>query len=181
MREPEIIQELSNRGIRQISTGRTHSAAWTAPPLPPREPGVTRSLSFGTPTEIPAQYDHLAGLPIQNLRARLKFLYNFSDMLYSCWTFMPLSDQQGEMQMPPLEGLVSAKLRPLLAPKVYTLPFVRCIGKTMVQGRNYGPLIVVKRISNESECDACNYVYGEENLVEKNIYFDMGLQSNIFS
>ncbi|XP_045467504.1 probable E3 ubiquitin-protein ligase HERC1 isoform X2 [Harmonia axyridis] len=150
VREPEIIQELSNRGIRQISTGRTHSAAWTAPPLPPREPGVTRSLSFGTPTEIPAQYDHLAGLPIQNLRARLKFLYNFSDMLYSCWTFMPLSDQQGEMQMPPLEGLVSAKLRPLLAPKVYTLPFVRCIGKTMVQGRNYGPLIVVKRISNEN-------------------------------
>ncbi|XP_044756783.1 probable E3 ubiquitin-protein ligase HERC1 [Coccinella septempunctata] len=150
VREPELINELSDRGIRQISTGRTHSAAWTAAPLPQRKPGVTRSLSFGTPNEIPSQYDHLAEVPIQNIRARLKFLYNFSDKLYSCWTFMPLSDQQGEMQVPPLEGLVSAKLRPLLAPKVYTLPFVRCIGKTMVQGRNYGPLIVVKRISNEN-------------------------------
>lgn len=151
VREPEVIPELSNKGIKQISTGRTHSAAWTAAPLYQREPGVTRSLTFGMPTEIPSQFDHIVNLPMKNIRARLQFLYNFSDKLYSCWTFMPLSDQQGDMQVPPLEGLVSAKLRPLLAPKVYTLPFVRCIGKTMVQGRNYGPQIVVKRISNESE------------------------------
>ncbi|KAK9884642.1 hypothetical protein WA026_007479 [Henosepilachna vigintioctopunctata] len=150
VREPEIIEELSNKGIKQISTGRTHSAAWTAVVLPQRVPGVTRPLSFGMPTEIPPAFDHLAGLSIQSIQARLKFLYNFSDKLYSCWTFMPLGAQQDEMQVPPLEGLVSPKLRTLLAPRVYTLPFVRCIGKTMVQGKNYGPLIVVKRISQES-------------------------------
>ncbi|KAL3277276.1 hypothetical protein HHI36_012626 [Cryptolaemus montrouzieri] len=150
LREAEEIPELSNKGIKQISTGRTHSAAWTAAALPQRVPGVTRPLTFGMPTEIPSQYDHLLGLPIQSIQARLIFLYSFSDKLYSCWTFMPLSAQQSDMQVPPLEGLVSPKLRPLLAPRVYTLPFVRCICKTMVQGKNYGPLIVVKRISQES-------------------------------
>ncbi|XP_050295909.1 probable E3 ubiquitin-protein ligase HERC1 isoform X2 [Anthonomus grandis grandis] len=149
VREPEVISVLSNKGIKQISTGRTHSAAWTATPLPKRIPGVTQSLTFGLPSEIPPQYDHLVGLPIESIQARLKFLYNFSDKLYSCWTFMPLSAQQQEFNVPPLEGLISPKLRPLFAPRVYTLPFVRCIGKTMVQGKNYGPPIVVRRISQE--------------------------------
>lgn len=47
-------------------------------------------------------------------------------------------------------GIVQGQLRPLLAPRVYTLPMVRSIGKTMVQGKNYGPLITVKRISTRS-------------------------------
>ncbi|KAJ8960520.1 hypothetical protein NQ318_013805 [Aromia moschata] len=149
VREAEVITELSDKGVRQISTGRTHSAAWTASPLPARVPGVTRSLTFGLPAEIPPQYDRLQGLSIKSVQARLKFLYNFSDKLYSCWTFMPLSAQQDDVKVPPLEGLISPKLRPLLAPRVYTLPFVRCIGKTMVQGKNYGPQIIVRRISQE--------------------------------
>jgi E3 ubiquitin-protein ligase HERC1 len=160
VREPEIITELSDKGIQQISTGRTHSAAWSAPPLPQRIPGVTRSLTFGLPTKIPTQYDHLQGLPTSSIQARLKFLHNFSDKLYSCWTFMPLSSQQCDMQLPPLEGLISPRLRPLLAPRVYTLPFVRCIGKTMVQGKNYGPQIIVRRISQEGTCAFANYQIG---------------------
>lgn len=44
-------------------------------------------------------------------------------------------------------GIVQGQLRHLLAPRVYTLPMVRSIGKTMVQGKNYGPQITVKRIS----------------------------------
>lgn len=48
-------------------------------------------------------------------------------------------------------GIVQGQLRPLLAPRVYTLPMVRSIGKTMVQGKNYGPQITVKRISTRSE------------------------------
>lgn len=149
VREPEIIVELSNKGIKQISTGRTHSAAWTALPLPLRMPGVTRSLTFGLPQEIPPQYDHLQGLSVPSIQSRLMFLYDFSDKLYSCWTLMPMSVEQIDMKLPPLEGLVSPKLRSLLAPRVYTLPFVRCIGKTMIQGKNYGPQIIVKRISQE--------------------------------
>lgn len=149
IRKPEIITELTNKGIKQISTGRTHSAAWTASPLPQRIPGVTRSLSFGLPSEIPSQYGHLQGLRLEEIRARLKFLYSFSDKLYSCWNLMPLCTQQCGLQTPPLEGLVSPKLRCLLAPRVYTLPLVRCIGKTMVQGRNYGPQVTIRRIGEK--------------------------------
>ncbi|XP_044259648.1 probable E3 ubiquitin-protein ligase HERC1 isoform X3 [Tribolium madens] len=148
VRHPEIITELSDKGIRQISTGRTHSAAWSAPPLPQRVPGVTRWLTFGLPENIPSQYDHLQGLSIDLIQARVMYLHHFSDLLYSCWTLMPLSHQEG-MKLPPLEGLVSPSLRPLLASRVYTFPFVRCIGKTMVQGKNYGPQIIVKRINQE--------------------------------
>lgn len=151
VKDPEIINELSNKGIKQISTGRTHSAAWTALPLPNRKPGITKNLSFGLPSEIPPQYDLLQGLPIKSIQDRLRFLYNFADKVYSSWTLIPLATQQIEMHIPPLEGLISPKLKPLLAPRVYTLPFVRCIGKTMVQGKNYGPQIVVRRINQEGE------------------------------
>ncbi|XP_074033510.1 probable E3 ubiquitin-protein ligase HERC1 isoform X2 [Leptinotarsa decemlineata] len=151
VREPEELAELSNKGIRQISTGRTHSAAWTAAVSPKRTSGAasSASLTFALPKEIPPQFDHLRAHSIKSVRARLKFLYNFSDKLYSCWTLMPLCAQQNDMLVPPLEGMISPKLRPILAPRVYTLPFVRCIGKTMIQGKNYGPQITVKRISQE--------------------------------
>lgn len=42
---------------------------------------------------------------------------------------------------------MQGRLRNLLAPRVYTLPLVRAIGKTMLQGKNYGPQITVKRLS----------------------------------
>lgn len=151
LREPELIPQLSEKGIKQVSTGRTHSAACTAPPLPRRIPGITRSLSFGLPTDIPSQYGHLQGLSIKAVQARLIFLHNFSDKLYSCWPFMPLCAQQNDLRVPPLEGLMSPNLRPLLAPRVYTLPLVRCIGKTMIQGRNYGPQVTVRRIANKGK------------------------------
>nr|CAH7744976.1 unnamed protein product [Callosobruchus chinensis] len=154
VREPELITELSGSGIRQISTGRTHSAAWTAAPLKRRHPvydvaGSTHKLPFATPKEVPPQFDLLQGLPIKRVRSRLKFLCSVSDQLYSCWTLMPLCEQQKDLHVPPLEGLISPRLRPLLMPRVYVNPFVRCIGKTMVQGKNYGPQIVVKRIAQE--------------------------------
>ncbi|XP_076258464.1 putative E3 ubiquitin-protein ligase HERC1 isoform X2 [Rhynchophorus ferrugineus] len=168
IRDPEIITELSEKGIKQISTGRTHSAAWTATPLPKRVPGISQSLTFGLPKEIPPQFDHLQDLSIKLIQSRLKFLYDFSDKLYSCWTLMPLSSQQAEFNVPPLEGLISTKLRPLLAPRVYTLPFVRCVGKTMVQGKNYGPPIVIKRISHEGRKVKPIYIQAAKQVVDIN-------------
>lgn len=46
-----------------------------------------------------------------------------------------------------LSVFTSSQLRPLLAPRVYTLPLVRSIGRTMVQGRNYGPQVTVRRLA----------------------------------
>lgn len=40
VKEPDLITELCDKGIKQISTGRTHSAAWTAPKMPLRIPGI---------------------------------------------------------------------------------------------------------------------------------------------
>ncbi|KAF5301595.1 hypothetical protein FQR65_LT08900 [Abscondita terminalis] len=177
VREPDVISELSNKNIKQISTGRTHSAAWTALALPQRVPGITRSLTFGLPSEIPSQYTHLQGLSIPAIQSRLKFLHGFSDKLYSCWTLIPLSAQQNHLKIPPLEGLTSPKLRPLLAPRVYTLPLVRCIGKTMVQGRNYGPQVTVKRIANKGRKCKPIFIQIAKQVVETMRSHDLRLPS----
>lgn len=76
-------------------------------------------------------------------------------------------------------GIVQGQLRPLLAPRVYTLPMVRSIGKTMVQGKNYGPQITVKRISTRwvllapSPCFSCHLSGGHTLLFEetRNVFF----------
>ena len=54
-------------------------------------------------------------------------------------------------------GLSQSKLRMLLAPRVYTLPMVRAIGRTMVQGKNYGPQIIVKRLATRFVVIQNNY------------------------
>lgn len=147
VREPQLVTVLSGKGAKQISTGRTHSAAWTSPPLPRRSPGVSIPLRFGLPAHIPPQYGHLQGISIVAIQARLKLLYRFSDILYACWRLLPLCPQQYEWLTLPLRTFTSSRLRPLLAPRVYTLPLVRSVGRTMVQGRNYGPQVTVRRLA----------------------------------
>ena len=43
--------------------------------------------------------------------------------------------QPSEQLAPGLAAVTSPELRPLLAPRVYTLPMVRSLGRTMVQVR----------------------------------------------
>ena len=45
------------------------------------------------------------------------------------------------------KAITSPAVRSVLSPRVFSLPLVRTIGKTMVQGKNYGPQITVKRIA----------------------------------
>ncbi|XP_054287973.1 probable E3 ubiquitin-protein ligase HERC1 [Macrosteles quadrilineatus] len=150
IRHPQLIPTLSGKGIKQISTGRTHSAAWTAPQLPRRRPGVSTSVQLGCPPAIPPQFGHLQGTPVPSLRARLRLLHYFSDTLYSCWRLLPLCSQQCDWaNVEPYSWLACAQLRPLLAPRVYTLPLVRSLGRTMVQGRNYGPQVTVRRLTKQ--------------------------------
>nr|CAD7264868.1 unnamed protein product [Timema shepardi] len=146
VREPQLITTLTGKGAKQIATGRTHSAAWTSPPVPKRLPGVSSTMRVGLPLHIPSQYGHLQGLNILDIQARLKLLYKFSDTLYLSWRLLPLSPQC-EWMTPILRVFTSSQLRPLLAPRVYTLPLVRSIGRTMVQGRNYGPQVTVRRLA----------------------------------
>ncbi|KAJ7398001.1 hypothetical protein BTVI_128929 [Pitangus sulphuratus] len=160
VREPTLVTVLQGKNVRQISAGRCHSAAWTAPPVPPRAPGVSVPLQLGLPDAIPPQYGALKEVSIHTVRARLRLLYHFSDLMYSSWRLLNLSPNNQNSTShynAGTWGIVQGQLRPLLAPRVYTLPMVRSIGKTMVQGKNYGPQITVKRIStrflfNPSAC-----------------------------
>ncbi|XP_078055944.1 putative E3 ubiquitin-protein ligase HERC1 [Mustelus asterias] len=150
VREPTLVTALQGKNIRQISAGRCHSVAWTAPPVPPRAPGVSVPLQLGLPDSIPPQYSSLKETSIETIRARLRLLYHFSDLMYSSWRLLNLSPNNQNSTShynAGTWGIVQGQLRPLLAPRVYTLPMVRSIGKTMVQGKNYGPQITVKRIS----------------------------------
>ncbi|KTF92774.1 hypothetical protein cypCar_00003724 [Cyprinus carpio] len=150
VREPTLISALQGKNIQQISAGRCHSAAWTAPPVPPRAPGSSVPLQLGLPLCVPPQYSALREVSMEALRARLRLLYHFSDLMYSSWRLLNLSPNNQSCTSrynAGTWGIVQGQLRPLLAPRVYTLPMVRSIGKTMVQGKNYGPQITVKRIS----------------------------------
>lgn len=60
---------------------------------------------------------------------------------------MQLQKQKGDWLTSPTRCIASGALRPLLAPRVYTLPLVRCIGRTMIQGRNFGPQVTVRRLA----------------------------------
>ncbi|CAK6980322.1 probable E3 ubiquitin-protein ligase HERC1 isoform X7 [Scomber scombrus] len=150
VREPTLATALQGKNIHQISAGRCHSAAWTAPSVPPRAPGSSVPLQLGLPVAVPPQYSGLKEVSIEAVRARLRLLYHFSDLMYSSWRLLNLSPNNQSCTShynAGTWGIVQGQLRPLLAPRVYTLPMVRSIGKTMVQGKNYGPQITVKRIS----------------------------------
>ncbi|XP_061622236.1 probable E3 ubiquitin-protein ligase HERC1 isoform X5 [Phyllopteryx taeniolatus] len=150
VREPTLVTVLQNKGINQITAGRCHSAAWTAPSVPPRAPGSSVPLQLGLPVAVPPQYSVLKEVSMEAVRARLRLLYHFSDLMYSSWRLLNLSPNNQSCTSrynAGTWGIVQGRLRPLLAPRVYTLPMVRSIGKTMVQGKNYGPQITVKRIS----------------------------------
>ncbi|XP_062242430.1 probable E3 ubiquitin-protein ligase HERC1 isoform X5 [Platichthys flesus] len=150
VREPTLAPALQGKNIHQISAGRCHSAAWTAPSVPPRAPGSSVPLQLGLPVVVPPQYSGLKEVSMEAVRARLRLLYHFSDLMYSSWRLLNLSPNNQSCTShynAGTWGIVQGQLRPLLAPRVYTLPMVRSIGKTMVQGKNYGPQITVKRIS----------------------------------
>ncbi|XP_077942009.1 putative E3 ubiquitin-protein ligase HERC1 isoform X9 [Gasterosteus aculeatus] len=150
VREPTVATVLQGKNIHQISAGRCHSAAWSAPSVPPRAPGSSVPLQLGLPLAVPPQYSGLREVSMEAVRARLRLLYHFSDLMYSSWRLLNLSPNNQSCTShynAGTWGIVQGQLRPLLAPRVYTLPMVRSIGKTMVQGKNYGPQITVKRIS----------------------------------
>lgn len=154
VREPQLVPCLTGKNIRQISAGRTHSAAWTTPCPPQRIPGVPVPLQLGTPDKIPASCSTLRECQIEDIQGRLKLLHHFSDLIYSSWRLLPLTTiAQGEMPgyACGMSGIVDGRLRPLLSPRVFSLPMVRAIGKTMVQGKNYGPPITVKRLSTRGK------------------------------
>lgn len=53
--------------------------------------GVSVPLQLGLPDAIPPQYGALKEVSIHTVRARLRLLYHFSDLMYSSWRLLNLS------------------------------------------------------------------------------------------
>lgn len=148
--EPTKVSGLCGLNIKQISAGRTHTAAWTSNTTIERS---TRQL--GEPDHVPAQFDLLADVSVSGARARIRVLQRVSDLVSHSWPMINLGDGGGETSNPPKItdfnsasfGLTSGLVRPILFPRVSNLPMVRALGKTMVQGRNYGPYVTVRRLA----------------------------------
>ncbi|XP_050402259.2 probable E3 ubiquitin-protein ligase HERC1 [Patella vulgata] len=159
VKEPVKVPNLEGIHISQISAGKTHSAAWTAPPPPRRTPGSPRPLLLGVPEDIPPQYGSLKCCNPYKIRGRLALLHHFSDLIYSTWRLLNLPQIQKEYSSFECgaTGIIDGRLRNILSPRVYTLPMVRSIGRTMVQGKNCGPQITVKRLSTRGK--KCRPVY----------------------
>jgi E3 ubiquitin-protein ligase HERC1 len=53
--------------------------------------GVSVPLQLGLPDAVPPQYGALREVSIHTVRARLRLLYHFSDLMYSSWRLLNLS------------------------------------------------------------------------------------------
>ena len=147
VREPQLIWPLSGKGVRQISAGRSHSAAWTTAPQPK---GKGSELNIEAPCSVPAQYPSLSGSSPSQLSSRLALLQHYNDLVSSSWRFLGLGTDI--VRQNGLGKVVSnGGMRSLLTPRVYTLPLVRCLSRTMQTGRNYGPQVTVKRFSSRGQ------------------------------
>ena len=94
MREPQLLTSLCGKGARQISAGKTHSATWSSPSPAQRVPGIPYCVQLGTPSVVPAQYTALKDCDVEAIRARLRLLYHFSDLVYSSWKLFNLTQTQ---------------------------------------------------------------------------------------
>ncbi|KAM9794366.1 putative E3 ubiquitin-protein ligase HERC1 isoform 3-T6 [Syngnathus typhle] len=193
VKEPTLVTSLQGKNIRQISAGRCHSSAWTTPSTSVKTSGVrshsllanTSSLiltskssvggsvnsQLGLPQCVPPQYNALKGCSPHLLGMRLRVLHHFSDLMYKSWRLLNLDARNMVSTSRYTSGttaIVRGELRGLLSPKVNTLPLVRSIGRTMTQGKTYGPQITVKRISTRGRSSKPIFVQIAKQVVNLN-------------
>ncbi|XP_073791889.1 probable E3 ubiquitin-protein ligase HERC1 isoform X5 [Danio rerio] len=170
VKEPILVTTLQGKNIRQISAGRCHSSAWTTPALSTRASGCS-GIQLGLPQSVPPQYNALKDCSPEVLNTRLRVLYHFSDLMYKSWRLLnldPRSQVSTSRYSSGTAAIVQGQLRGLLSPKVNTLPLVRTIGRTMTQGKTYGPQITVKRISTRGRSSKPIFVQIAKQVVNLN-------------
>ncbi|XP_058472668.1 probable E3 ubiquitin-protein ligase HERC1 [Solea solea] len=171
VREPTLVTALQGKNIRQISAGRCHSSAWTTPSTSLKNSGGSGNFQLGLPQSVPPQYNTLKDCSPDVLSMRLRVLYHFSDLMYKSWRLLNLDTKNPVSTSRYSSGtaaIIRGELRGLLSPKVNTLPLVRCIGRTMTQGKTYGPQITVKRISTRGRSSKPIFVQIAKQIVSLN-------------
>ncbi|XP_025408544.1 probable E3 ubiquitin-protein ligase HERC1 isoform X2 [Sipha flava] len=144
--KPKIIPNLSDKNIKQIATSRTHCAAWTAEPFSRDSTNISHN---DLPTTIPYQYGYLQQYKIASIAVRMKCLQQFSNILYTCWQMIPFNMFKFDWSnIKRWHWLADKRLKYLYTNKVIKLPLMKVISRTMNQGQNYGPQIIVKRLSS---------------------------------
>ncbi|XP_026052426.1 probable E3 ubiquitin-protein ligase HERC1 isoform X3 [Carassius auratus] len=170
VKEPTLVTALQGKNIRQISAGRCHTSAWTTPALSTRASGCS-GIQLGLPQCVPPQYNALKDCSPEVLNTRLRVLYHFSDLMYKSWRLLNLDPRcqvNASRYSSGTAAIVQGQLRGLLSPKVNTLPLVRTIGRTMTQGKTYGPQITVKRISTRGRSSKPIFVQIAKQVVNLN-------------
>ncbi|KAM7392705.1 hypothetical protein PAMA_007702 [Pampus argenteus] len=171
VKEPTLVTALQGKNIRQISAGRCHSSAWTTPSTSMKNSGGTGNFQIGLPQSVPPQYNTLKDCSPDILSMRLRVLYHFSDLMYKSWRLLNLDTKNPVSTSRYSSGttaIIRGELRGLLSPKVNTLPLVRSIGRTMTQGKTYGPQITVKRISTKGRSSKPIFVQIAKQVVSLN-------------
>ncbi|KAM8872529.1 putative E3 ubiquitin-protein ligase HERC1 isoform 2-T2 [Synchiropus picturatus] len=173
VKEPTLVTALQGKKIKQISAGRCHSSAWTTPSTSLQNSGVggSGSLLMGCPQSIPPQYNTLKDLSPSLLSTRLRVLHHFSDLMYKSWRLLNLDPSNMVSTSRYSSGtsaIIRGELRGLLSPKVNTLPLMRSIGRTMTQGKTYGPQITVKRLSTRGRSSKPIFVQVAKQVVMLN-------------
>uniref|UniRef100_UPI003AAEB7BA probable E3 ubiquitin-protein ligase HERC1 n=1 Tax=Centroberyx gerrardi TaxID=166262 RepID=UPI003AAEB7BA len=171
VKEPTLVTALQGKNIRQISAGRCHSSAWTIPSMTTKASGGSGNFQLGLPQSVPPQYNTLKDCSPDVLNMRLRVLYHFSDLMYKSWRLLNLDPKNQVSTSRYSSGttaIIRGHLRGLLSPKVNTLPLVRSIGRTMTQGKTYGPQITVKRISSRGRSSKPIFVQIAKQVVSLN-------------
>ena len=150
--------------------GPSAAAAAARPPPSPSPPtphGLLFALapvSLGLPERLPSaeEYPHLHAaaaasdgercpVSMHALRVRLKLLHLVSELTSSSWRLFPDFSLEGWGLGGLVRVLGSDEARSILSPKVAALPLAQILQRTMVQGRNYGPVVTVRRLQTSPE------------------------------
>ena len=126
--------------VQQISAGNSHWAAWTTPPV--SGPG---GFHLGVPSKIPLKYTKLSGQSLPGLRKRLFTLKQVTSLVESTWRCFSYSSPNDASTGRGEKCLSSDTIRQMLESRLSLLPMAQILQRTMVQGRNYGPHVLVNR------------------------------------
>ena len=151
-------------------------------------------VSLGLPERLPSaeEYPHLHAAAAADasvaaavserrpasmhaLRERLKLLHLVSELTSSAWRLFPDFSLEGWGGGGSGGGGLASvfgsnEARSILSPKVAALPLAQILQRTMVQGRNYGPVVTVKRLQTSDNSPA------DSNPMATSIFFQLASQ-----